>query len=149
MINSNSGDHQADARFPSSLVDHHAKQRFESNVTKKSSRLRQISKTHTKLVRNEKAIKEDINRRLEWQAWLILANSDAPSNSPNNTLRRESVFGSYESLRHGGIGRRAVTAIRRRTGSLNTKKHTIDVYEFDWQSIRKHGDIQVDANHGK
>lgn len=71
-----SGDHQPDARFPSSLVDHHAKQRFEKNVTKKRSKLRQISKTNTKLVRNNQAIKEDINRRLDWQAWLILANSD-------------------------------------------------------------------------
>ena len=139
-----SGEHQAgDARFPSSIVDHHAKQRFEGNVARKRSKIRQISKTNTKLVRNEKAIKEDINRRLDWQAWLILANSDVPTNSPIEN-RRESIIGSYN-----GFGRRAVTAIRKRTGSWHIKKHVIDVYEFDWQSIRKHGNIQVDANHGK
>ena len=42
-----------------------------------------------------------------------------------------------------------MTAIRKRTGSLNVKKHVIDVYEFDWQSIRKHANVQVDAHHGE
>ena len=86
---------------------------------------------------------ETILRRLDWQIWLIIANSENVWTDP---LRRESFFGSFE-----GIGRiqNIKTAIRRRAGSGNSINHVIDVLEFDWCSIRKHSNIQVDLNQRK
>ena len=72
-------------------------------------------------MKNNKAIKADINRRLEWQIWLISVNSPQ-ANESNESLnsRRDSFFSGFE-----GFGRRSFqlpNVIRRRTLSQNSIK---------------------------
>ena len=67
-----------DTRFRSHYADHAGKQRFENarNTPLRSSNNKLLQVSPTNLIRNRQAIKAELNRRLDWQMWMLVAERD-------------------------------------------------------------------------
>ena len=148
-----SGDSQ-DGRFLSHYAEHESKERFDNArkgpFSRSSSASKLLSISPTNLIRNRQAMKAELNRRLEWQMWLLVGEREndpdsrpAPPKANSPLLNSNLLNINFESF-----GRRSINFLqeKRRTLFAGKEHFTMDAIEFDLNTIRMHPQIGVDIN---
>ena len=76
----------------SHYAEHEGKERFERAPTReRNQKLLHVSPQN--LIRNRQAIKDELNRRLEWQMWLLTnEREETDTEEPRSSIKSSKVF---------------------------------------------------------